>query len=87
VTTEPPRAAPPLGYEAAQGTNGRDGKAFAAVRAAMSQVGADVVITRDAANTITLSNVNVGWCSHDNKQHDRKHHRRRVESTRQEVRP
>jgi hypothetical protein len=30
---------------------------FAAVQAAISQVGADVVITRDAANTITLSNV------------------------------
>jgi Ca2+-binding RTX toxin-like protein len=38
---------------------------FAAVQAAMSQVGADVVITRDAANTITLSNVDVGQWHQD----------------------
>jgi hypothetical protein len=38
---------------------------FAAVQAAMSQVGADVVISRDAANTLTLSNVTVGQLHQD----------------------
>jgi Ca2+-binding RTX toxin-like protein len=38
---------------------------FAAVQAAMSQVGADVVITRDSANTLTLSNVTTGQLHQD----------------------